>query len=686
MPSTAAYTGPLGATIDPSGIQFAVHAPAAPGIELLLFESSEAAEPNEIVLLDSNLNKSGSIWHIFVAGAKHGQIYNWRIANQSPQEKKRALLDPYGTAVAGWQNYDRNAAQHFADNTHCALRSVAIDLELYDWQTDETPAAPKGREFIYELHVGGYTAHFSSGLEPGLRGTYAGLTARIDHLVSLGVTAVELMPVSSYDPQDAPTDRTNVWGYNPVSFFAPHAGYASSTGPCDVLDEFRDMVRELHRAGIRVIMDVVYNHTAEAGPDGPTICWRGLDEFSYYIGDATTRSYQDHTGCGNTYNANHPVASQMILDSLCHWVKHFHIDGFRFDLAAAMTRDEQGHPMDRPPTLWAINDHPLLQNQRLIAEAWDTSGLHLLHHFPGDRFACWNGPYRDTVRRFLKGDHKTIEELMARIVGSRDIFDLPEQRPTASINFVTCHDGFTLRDLVTYEQKNNWENGEDNRDGSDHNLNWNSGHEGPSDDPELNKLRERRLRNHLVLLFFSLGTPMMLAGDEWGQSRQGNNNPWCLANEVNWLDWDLANQNADLLRFVRHLVRFSNATAALAGNHFWSVTSPGRPGDITWHGTEPHLPDWSPPSRHLAYELVPPPETPQRSRLGSGRMLILLNSEPSDLTFQLVSTPQGEAWHKVIDTALTAPHDIQTDISSPISPVNSVCLPPHTVVVLIAKT
>jgi len=337
----------------------------------LSLKSSPAQEPQEIVSLDPILNKTGDVWHIFITGVGHGQVYNWRLRNRN---RVRALVDPYGVAVGGWKNYDRNAAQHFDDNTSCALRSVAVDLGLYDWQDDKAPAESAGREFIYELHVGGYTAHPSSGLRKNIRGTYAGLTARIDHLVNLGVTAVELLPVSSFDPQDAPIDRSNVWGYNPISFFAPHAGYASCEDPVGVLEEFRDMVRALHQAGLRVIMDVVYNHTAEAGPQGPVISWRGFDEFAYYIGDADSGQYQDHTGCGNTFNANHLVAEQMILESLRHWVKYFHIDGFRFDLAAAMTRDENGHPMDNPSTLWAINDDLQLQNTRLIAEAWDTSG------------------------------------------------------------------------------------------------------------------------------------------------------------------------------------------------------------------------------------------------------------------------------------------------------------------------
>jgi len=671
------FAGHLGATPIAGGVQFAVHAAKGGTAQLLLFDTPDAADPAQVINLDPTLHRTASYWHITVPNVGNGQVYNWRISAQAGRPSAQALLDPYGLAITGWQNYDRQAARTGEDNTAHALRSVVVDLGRFDWQ-DDAPPPRIGREFIYELHVGAFTADPSSGLAADLRGTYAGLAARVDHLLQLGVTAVELMPVHAFDPQDAPTERVNYWGYSPVSYFAPHAGYAAAADATEVLDEFRDMVRVLHAAGLRVILDVVYNHTAEAGPDGPILSWRGFDEAAYYMQEKDFSLYRDFTGCGNTFNANHPVVSRLITDSLRHWVTHLHVDGFRFDLAAAMARDEDGQPLSRPPVLWAIDSDPALAGTRLIAEAWDAGGLHLVGDFPGDRFACWNGPYRDTVRRFGKGDSGVIEDLMARIVGSPDLFASHDARPSDSINFVTCHDGFTLRDLVTYDQKSNWENGEDNRDGSNHNLSWHSGAEGPSDDPKIIALRERRIRNFLTLLFFSHGTPMLLAGDEWGQTRQGNNNPWCLDNERNWLAWNLAQDNADLLRFVRLTARLANHLPVLVTDRYWTATNPDREGDITWHGLQPNRPDWTATSRHLAYELIPP--------RGSERVLVLLNTEAVPRSFALVVPPPGTSWCRVIDTAAPAPDDIQPEIILRQQVDGPITVASHTVVVLLAQS
>lgn len=686
--NTPAFDGRLGANLVDGGVQFAVHAAPGGQAQILLFSAESSGTPSQVIDLDPHHNRTGSYWHITVPDLGHGQLYNWRITRKAesqstegnspaPSKTTRALLDPYGVAVAGWQNYDRQAAITAADNTDRALRSVVIDLDRFDWQDDAPPRPPAGRDFIYEMHVAAFTAHPSSGVSEQLRGTYAAVAARADHLVQLGVTAVELMPVQAFDPQDAPDGRVNYWGYSTISYFALYPGYAAADTAADVLDEFREMIRALHAAGLRVILDVVYNHTSEAGPNGPTLSWRGFDEAAYYMQEKDFNLYRDFTGCGNTFNANHPVTCRLITDSLRHWVTHFHIDGFRFDLAAAMVRDQDGEPLHRPPVLWAIDTDPVLANTQLIAEAWDTGGLHLVGEFPGNRFACWNGPYRDAVREFLKGDAGVIERLMARIVGSPDLFGRPSDRPAASINFVTCHDGFTLRDLVTYEQKSNWENGEENRDGSNDNRSWNSGTEGDSEKPDVVALRERRIRNFITLLFFSHGTPMLLAGDEWGQSRQGNNNPWSLDNERNWLDWNLADSEADLLRFVRLTAQLANEYPLLATNRFWRATSPGQEGDITWHGLLPHKPDWSALSRHLAYELIP--ET------GTERLLVILNAESTAHAFTLVPPPEGTVWQCVIDTGAASPADF--DLKQPRRhPVaNTISVGAHTIMVLVSR-
>jgi len=674
------FNGRLGATLVADGVQFAAHAAPGGGAQLLLFADETASAPSRILTLDPDRNRTASYWHITVPGVGHGQIYNWRISGAGPTAAgtaNKALLDPYGLAIAGVAGYDRQVARGSGENTARALRSVVIDLDRYDWQDDAAPTATPGREFIYELHVAAFTADVSSNLPDDLRGTYAGLAAKADHLVALGVTAVELMPVHAFDAQDAPAGRVNYWGYSPVSYFAPHPGYSRAVDPSAVLDEFRDMVRALHAAGLRVILDVVYNHTAEAGPTGPHLSWRGFDEAAYYMLDNDFGQYRDFTGCGNTFNANHPVASRLIRDSLRHWVTRLHIDGFRFDLAAALARAEDGTPLARPPILWAIDTDPVLAGTRLIAEPWDTGGLHLVGEFPGRRFACWNGPYRDAARRFLKGDDGVIEELMARIVGSPDLFAHEDNRPSTSINFVTCHDGFTLRDLVSYEQKHNEENGENNQDGSHNNLSWNSGVEGVTDDPARLALRARRQRNFITLLFFSHGTPMLLAGDEWGQSRQGNNNPWCLDNQRNWLDWNLAATNADLLRFVRLTADLANNLPLLRANRYWTATNPERRGEISWHGLHPQRPDWTPTSHHLAYELIPP--------AGAEHVLVLMNAESSAREFHPAAPPAGNSWYVAIDTGASPPDDFRNADTLPHPPGEPIILPGHTIVVLVAR-
>ncbi|MCB1181874.1 glycogen debranching enzyme [bacterium] len=637
------FDGRLGARPVPGGVRFALDAAPGGGARLLLFPDADAALPDRVIELDPQRDRHGRVWSVVVPDAGPGQCYNWVLTPPGAVARPvQALLDPRGLGVAGWNRYDRQALRKLPDNTPVALRSVVLDPDAYDWG-DDAPPRTVGREFIYEVHAAAFTADPSSGLAPDLRGTYAGLAARADHLVELGVTAVELLPVAAYDPLDAPAGRRNYWGYSPLSWFAPHPLYARDPDPARVLDEFRDMVRALHAAGLKVYVDVVYNHTAEAGADGPELSWRGCDEDGYYLRDAATGRYRDYTGCGNTISANHPVGRRLILDSLRWWVRHLHVDGFRFDLGATHVRDVDGAPLARPPLIGAMEADPVLADTRLIAEPWDTGGLHLVGDFPGDRFAVWNGPFRDAARRFLKGDAGVIEELMARIVGSPDLLGRPGATAADTINFVTCHDGFTLHDLVSYERKHNEANGEANRDGSDANLSWNGGVEGPSDDPELMALRERRVRNFLVLLFLSHGVPMLCGGDEWGQTRRGNNNPWCQDNDLNWHDWSLARTNAGLVAFTRRLARLANHHPVLARRRFWSATGPGHTGDIAWHGREPGRPDWSPTSRHLAWEIVEP--------TGGAHLLVAMNSEPGPTTFHLPAPPAGKRWLRLVDTA-----------------------------------
>ena len=678
----AGRPAPLGATTGTGGTNFSVHAPAATAVELLLYADPEAAEPARILRLDPLRQRSDDYWHVHLPGVGHGQVYAWRVDGPGDPSRglrtdpDKVLLDPWARAVVRSATWDRERARRPGPNGPTALRAVVIDPRRYDWEGDAPPPPAPGREVIYEMHVGAYTRHPSSGVDEARRGTYAGLVERIDHLLDLGVTTVELMPVQQFDAGDAPPGRVNYWGYSPVAWFAPHAGYSSDRSPAGPVDEFRDLVKALHRAGLRVVIDVVYNHTAEAGADGPVIGWRGLADHVWYLGSAGGR-YLDVTGCGNTVNANDPVVARTIVESLRWWVEELHVDGFRFDLASALCRGPDGEPLAEPPVIAAIDTDPVLAGRRLVAEAWDAAGLHQVGSFPGRRFACWNGPFRDTVRRFLKGDAGTIEELMARLTGSRDIFARAAARPSHGLNFVTAHDGFTLADLVSYQQKHNEANGEQNRDGSDHNLAWNCGVEGPSDDPQVRALRRRQVRNFYCLLLLANGTPMLWMGDEWGHTRRGNNNPWCLDDEHNWLDWGGRERQADLLRFVRLLLRTTGACALLRADRWWTVTSPEAPGDLTWHGTEPGRPDWRPASRRLAYTLA--------AGDGCGRLHVMLNAAAEAAAFTPPVADAGHTWHLLLDTAALSPADIHEPDQAPPHGAGPCRVAAHGIVVLVER-
>lgn len=646
---------PLGATCSDTGVNFSVYSPAALGLDLLLFDSLDTPQPIHTLSLDPLVHRTGDFWHVAVSGLGHGQVYGWRVRGPKKPgaghsfDGDKVLLDPYARAV-GDRLYRRRSAAAGGDNCACALRSVVVDPQLYDWEEDRPLPPVIGREYLYEMHLAGFTKSPTSGLPENLRGTYAGLVTRIPYLQELGVTTVELLPVFQFDSQDAPTGLTNVWGYSTQSFFAPHRAYSSAGDPLAAVDEFRDMVKALHRAGIRVVLDVVFNHTAEGGRQGPTLSWRGFADRTYYLQDSSGSGYADFTGCGNTFNANHPVVARLIRDSLRYWVQHMHVDGFRFDLASALTRDGNGAPLENPPLIRSLETDPVLAGTSLTAEAWDTGGLYQVGSFPGPRFATWNGPFRDHLRRFWRGDQGTIENLMARLVGSPDLFSRPTDRPSGTINFVTCHDGFSLADLVAYARKNNLANGEDNRDGSDNNDSCNHGVEGPTDDPDILAVRARQTRNFLASLFLSHGTPMLLMGDEVAHTRQGNNNPWCQDNALNWLDWQAVENRRDLLGFVQRLIRYSETITALQTDRFWTATSPRTPGDITWHGTRLGQPDWKPTSQAIAWTL---------GKTGSKQIIhVMLNASGKDQVFQLPPNRAGHHWLRVIDTAALSPADL----------------------------
>ena len=550
LPSvTHGTSSPLGATPGPDGTNFTVFSKPATAIELLLFDRVDDARAARAIRLEPALNRTYHYWHVFVPGVRAGQLYAYRAegpwdpANGLRFDPTKVLLDPYGRGVAVPEGYDRGAAGAPGDNSATAMKSVVVDPYAYDWEGDAPLRRPSVQTIVYEMHVRGFTRHPSSGVGERTRGTYAGLIEKIPYLQELGITAVELLPVFQFDAEDCPPGRVNYWGYAPVSFFAPHQAYSSRRDLLGPVDEFRDMVKALHRAGIEVILDVVFNHTAEGDERGPTLCFRGLDNNAYYILENDRARYANYSGTGNTLNANHPIVRRMIVDSLRYWVEAMHVDGFRFDLASILARDAAGQPLPNPPVLWDIESEPALAGVKLIAEAWDAGGLYQVGSFIGDSWKEWNGRFRDDVRDFFRGEPGSVARVADRLVGSPQIYGHEAREAEQSVNFVTCHDGFTLNDLVSYDRKHNEANGENNRDGANDNRSWNCGVEGQTDDPEIEGLRNRQVKNFLTVTLLALGMPMILMGDEARRSQSGNNNAYCQDNEISWFDWTLLDES-----------------------------------------------------------------------------------------------------------------------------------------------
>ncbi len=675
MPSTVlpGQSYPLGATVYAIGINFCIYSKHATGIDLLLFDSGNVVTPSRVISLDPQWNRTSYYWHVFVPGLRVGQIYAYRVHGPFTPEighrfdPQKVLLDPYARAVVGDDIYDRKAAILPGDNCATALKGVVVDNRSYDWEGDRPLRIPYANSVIYEMHVGGFTQHPSSHLPEEERGTFAGIIDKIPYLQDLGITAVELLPIHQFDPQDVQPGLENYWGYSTLGFFAPHRGYSSRKDPLGPVNEFRDMVKALHRAGIEVILDVVFNHSAEGNHEGPTLSFKGIDNETYYLlEDDNLAHYSNYTGCGNTLKASHAVVGRMILDSLRYWVSQMHVDGFRFDLASVLSRDLAGNPLEDPPILWSIESDPILAGTKLIAEAWDAAGLYQVGTFIGDRFAEWNGPYRDHVRQFVKGDNGVVPDLAARILGSPDIYQKPNREPNRSIHFVTCHDGFTLNDLVSYNQKYNEANQEANRDGTDINHSWNCGVEGPSNTFAIDHLRRQQIRNLLTLLFVSQGTPMLLMGDEIRRSQIGNNNAYCQNNALSWFNWDDVDKEYDLLRFTQGIIHFTQSLAIFSIEHLLQVTQTWHPSPhIVWHGCRLNQPDWSDNSHSLAFTLRHPAANEQ--------LHVMLNAYWEVLVFDLPRLALPSRWHRVVDTALPPPNDFCYPESAP--PVDSYLYP-----------
>jgi isoamylase len=653
---------PLGAAVTDAGVNFSIFSKNARSVELLLFDNPSDTDPI-VIEFEPQKNKTFYYWHCLVPGIEAGQLYGYRVDGPyNPQvghryDRSKVLIDPYAKAIAT-EGYDRDAAKklHF-DNIGCCMKSVVVDTSSYDWNGDRHLMIPHSKSIIYELHVAGFTKNPNSGVQEDKRGTYAGLIQKIPHLKDLGITAVELMPVQQFDDQQAPAGLSNYWGYSPVAFFAPHSSYSFDKSPLGPVDEFRDMVKALHASGIEVILDVVFNHTAEADEKGPTLSLKGLQNYAYYILKDKLSKYENYSGCGNSINANFSIVRTMIIECLKYWVTQMHVDGFRFDLASVLCRGERGELLDNPPLLWSIESEPVLAGTKIIAEAWDAIGLYQLGKFIGSRFAEWNGRFRDDVRRFVKGDNGTPEIMSSRVVASPDIYTKPDREPYRSINFITCHDGFTLNDLVSFNEKHNEANLQNNSDGMTDNFSWNCGVEGGTDKPDVEKLRLRQIKNLLTILFTSQGTPMIQMGDEVRRTQKGNNNTYCQDNAMSWFDWDLVKTNSGLLRFVTMLNRIIRNCRIFQEERIISNAYSSTKPYISWHGVNIAKPDFSNDSHTLAFTLTHP---------GFGEKLhIILNAYWEALDFELPKLKSPLLWHRIIDTYLDSPDDFTEPEGSP---------------------
>lgn len=678
---TFGQPAPLGTQLAPDGVNFSLYSRTASGVELLFFDHADDARPSRIVPFDPFNNRSYHYWHAFVPGIRAGQLYGYRVTGPHDPARglrfdgQKLLLDPYGRGLVFPKNYSPQAAREPGDNAAVAMKSVVVDPFGYDWEDDSPLRLPSARTVIYEMHLKGFTQNPNSGVPEARRGTFAGLIDKIPYLRDLGITAVELLPIFAFDPHACRLGLVNYWGYQPVSFFAPHPSYSSRQDPLGPVSEFRDMVKALHRAGIEVILDVVFNHTAEGGPDGPILGFRGIDNPTYYILEQDRSRYADYSGCGNTLNANHPVVRRMIIDSLRYWVTELHVDGFRFDLASILSRDSTGQVLPNPPVLWDIESDPALAGTKLIAEAWDAGGLYQVGSFVGDAWKEWNGRFRDDARDFFRGQTGAVGQLADRMLGSHDVYGHKQLGPEESINFVTCHDGFTLNDLVSYNTKHNEANGELNRDGESDNKSWNCGVEGPTDDPLIEATRNRQVKNFFAVTLLSLGVPMILMGDEVRRTQGGNNNAYCRDDESVWFDWSLLERHADVHRFVKLLIARRLMRDMRHEQQRMSLTQLIDQTNETWHGVKLNQPDWGEQSHSIAIHADLKSEGMQ--------FHLILNGYWEALDFELPPVAQG--WRRWIDTSLESPQDIvDWDDASPVEGL-TYRSGPQSVVMLIAK-
>jgi isoamylase len=686
---------PLGTHERGGGVNFALLSRYASRVRLELFDRPEDATPARVIDLDPVCNRTGDVWHVWVEGIHPGQLYAYRVDGPyQPKEGHRfnfnkLLLDPFATAVSRLPNWDFGPARGYdlsapepdlvcskVDNAGTVPKCVFAQ-EHFHWHDDRPPRHPWSKTVIYETHVRGFTIYPNSGVEQP--GTYRGMIEKISYFKELGVTAVELMPVQEFNENQVTGINPqigkplgNYWGYDPVAFFAPKASYSSSGGLGQQKLEFKEMVQAFHIAGIEVILDVVFNHTAEGDMLGPTLCFRGIENAIFYMLAEDKRYYRDYTGTGNTVNANHSIVQDYILTALRYWVAEMHVDGFRFDLATVLGRDSTGNLLANPPLLERIAEDPILRDVKIIAEAWDAAGAYKVGSFYERRWAEWNDRYRDDVRRFWRGDDGILGSFASRICGSADIFAKSGRGPESSINFVTSHDGFTLNDLVSYKHKHNEANGKNNHDGMNENLSENYGVEGDTEDTRIMSVRKRQIKNFLLTLMISRGVPMLLGGDEFRRTQHGNNNPYCQDNETSWYDWSYLRQHQEIYRFTRGLIAFRRAHAVLSKEQFYTDA------EIHWFNPSGALPNWFDPKANQLACMIHEGE--------HGALYIMFNANADAVDFVLLPAPSEGRWHLAVDTYRETPQDFFTEGEEPLlENQQTYCVGPRSGVIFVAR-
>lgn len=693
MPSLCQYellpgkTHPIGATIEEDGVNFCLYCDErSTSVELLLFDQHNAIEPYEIIRLDPLIHRSFYFWHIFVKGLPENTHYAYRVDGPSQPEnglifdKQKVLIDPYSKGI-NRRFWNRADACKPGSNLHTSMRSCVVKFSDYDWQGDKPLNHPLNESIIYEMNVGGFTKSPTSKVKHP--GTYAGLIEKIPYLQKLGITAVELLPVFEFDDSEVRyvngNKLVNYWGYSTVNFFAPHSGYCIDAEQGNHLNEFRDLVKALHKADIGVILDVVFSHTDEGDEQGPMFSFKGLANDSYYfLVDEHKKSYFDYSGCGNTFKCNHPICEKFILDCLEYWVRDMHIDGFRFDEGTILARSEDGSLVANPPVVWGIELSEQLAETKIIAEAWDAGGAYMVGSFPGHRWAEWNGIYRDDIRDFVRGRAGILGRVAGRLSGSAEIYQHQNELPSNSVNFINVHDGFTLNDLVSYNHKHNEANGENNRDGVNENKSWNCGAEGATENSKINLLRQQQIKNFATILMLSKGVPMFAAGDEVCRTQNGNNNAYCQDNEISWFNWNGLKTHKSMLKFWQQLIGFRKRHPRLFRNRYFDgeINKRGL-SDISWHGCELGKPGWHDPTG-LALAMT------LGAREERNDLHIMFNMYWYPLDFDLPDV-DGKKWYRAIDTSLASPDDIAEIGKETVHKSSSCKVNARSIVVLVAK-